>query len=162
MRSVTTSRSHSGDPGRHGLERHDGHVVYVTRLVTFVEVEDTVADPRQMSVSARHEAVLMNGGRVLLLADRGWSASGSPNIWAVTSVEEIADTARMVVGPDEPFGGRSQKDMEADHWASLAAVLRHQGVDADALELGRLPHDIVLGEQLLARIGQQPSDGVQS
>lgn len=156
------NRSLSGNPGRHGLERHDGHVVYVTRLVTFVEVDDTVADPRQISVSARHEAVLMNGSRVLLLADRGWSASGPPNIWAVTSVEEIADTARMVVGPDEPFGRRSQKDMEADHWASLAAVLRRQGVDADALELGRLPHDIVLGEQLLARIGHQPSDGVQS
>lgn len=148
--------------GRHGLERHDGHVVHVTRLVTFIEVDDTVADPRQMSVSARHEAVLMNGGRVLLLTDRGWSASGPPNIWAVTSAEEIADTARMVVGPDEPFGGRSQKDMEADHWASLAAALRHQGVDADALELRRLPHDVVLSEQLLARIGHQPGDGVQS
>lgn len=115
-----------------------------------------------MSVSARHEAVLTNGGRVLLLADRGWSASGPPNIWAMTSVEEIADTARMVVGPDEPFGGRSQKNMEEDHWSSLAAVLRHQGVDVDAAELGRLPHDVVLGEQLLARIGHQPGDGVQS
>jgi hypothetical protein len=88
----------------------------------------------------------MNGGRVLLLADRAWSASGQPNIWAVTSVEEIGDTARMIVGPDEPFGGRSQKDMEADHWASLAAVLRRQGVDVDALELGRLEHDVVLSE----------------
>lgn len=104
----------------------------------------------------------MNGRHVLLLADRGWSASGPPNIWAVTSVEEIADTARMVVGPDEPFGGRSQKDMEADHWASLAAVLRCLGVDADVLELARLPHDVVLSEQLLARIGHQPGDGVQS
>ncbi len=137
-------------------------MVHVTRLVTFVEVDDTVAEPRQMSVSARHEAVLINGDCVLLLADRGWSASGLPDIWAVTSVEEIADTARMVVGPDEPFGGRSQKDMEADHWASLAAVLQRKGVDADVLELGRLPHDVVLSEQLLARIGHQPGDGVQS
>lgn len=128
--------------------------------MTFVEVDETVADPRQMSVSARHEAVLTNGGRVLLLADRGWCASGPPDIWAVTSVEEIAETARTVVGPDEPFGGRSQSDMEADHWAFLAAVLRRHGVDVDALELGRLPHDVVLSEQLLARIGHQP--GVQS
>lgn len=154
--------SGSGILGRHGHERHDGHVVHVTRLVTFVEVDDPVADPRQMSVSARHEAVLTNGGRVLLLADRGWSASGLPNIWAATSVEEIADTARMVVGPDEPFDGHSQEDMEADHWASLAAALRRQGVEADALELGRLPHDVVLGEQLLAPIGCQQGGGVQS
>jgi hypothetical protein len=68
----------------------------------------------------------------------------------------------MVVGPDEPFGGRSQEDMEADHWASLAAVIRRQGVDADALELRRLPHDVVLGEQLRARIGHQSGDGVES
>jgi len=80
----------------------------------------------------------------------------------LTSVEEIADTALMVVGPDEPFDRHSQQDMEADHWASLAAVLRHQGVDTDAVELGRLPHDVVLGEQLLARIGHQPGEGIQS
>ncbi len=137
-------------------------MVQVTRLVTFVEVDDTVAHPRQMSVSARHEAVLENGCRVLLLADRGWSASGPPNVWALTSIEEIADTARLVIGPDEPFDGHSQEDMEADRWASLAAVLRHHGVDVDAAELGRVPHDVVLGEQLLARIGHQPSAGVQS
>lgn len=152
----------NGTLGRHELGRHDGHVVHVTRLVTFVEIDDGVVDPRQMSVSARHEALLVNGDRVLLLADRGWSASGPSSIWAVTSVEELADTARVVVGPDEPFGGRSQKDMEVDHWAALAAVLRRQGVDADPLELGRVPHDVVLGEQLLKRIGHQPGDGVQS
>ena len=68
----------------------------MTRLATFVEVDDTVLT-RQISVSARHEAALMNGGRVLLLTDRGWSASGPPNIWALTSVEDIADTARLGV-----------------------------------------------------------------
>ena len=141
-----------------GGKRHDGQVNHVTGLVTFIEVDNAGTDPRQMSVSARHEAVLTNGARVLLLADRGWTSSGPADIWTVTSVEDIADTARVVVGPDEPFGGRSHKDMEADHWASLAAVLRHQGIDMDALELGRLHHDVVLGEQLLARLGNQPRD----
>jgi hypothetical protein len=130
-------------------------------LVTFVDVDDDVADARQMSVSARHEAVLLNGRRVLLLDDRGWSASGPPNIWAVTSIEDIVDTARMVVGPDEPFGGRSHEDMEADHWAHLTDVLRQQGVIADALALKRLPHDVVLSERLLARVGHDPGDPVQ-
>jgi hypothetical protein len=45
----------------------------------------------------------------------------------VTSVEEIVDTARTVVGPDEPFEEGSHEDMEADHWAHLAEVLRQQG-----------------------------------
>lgn len=137
-------------------------MVRVIRLVTFVEVDDPAADPRQVSLSARHEAVLANGDHVLLLADRGWSVSGPPDIWARTSAKRIAETARMVVGPDGPFGGRSHEDMEADHWASFAADLRRHGVDADASELGRLPHDVVLSEQLIARIGHQPSDGVHS
>lgn len=63
------------------------------------------------------------------------------------------DTARMVVGPDEPFGGHSQEDMEADHWAHLTEVLRQHGIVAGALELKRLPHDVVLSERLLARVG---------
>jgi hypothetical protein len=145
----------------------------VTRLATLVDVRDDVADARQMSVSARHEAVLEDGRRVLLLDDRGWTSSAlraswgevpdgesrrdQLDTWAVTSVEDIEETARVVVGPDEPFDGRSQEEMEADHWAYLAGVLRQQGVVVDALELKRLPHDVVLSERLLARIG--PSQG---
>ena len=148
-------------PGAAGSSCNDVHVAPVTRLVTFVDVGGDVADARQMSVSARHEAVLVNGRRVLLLDDRGWSSSRPPDVWAVTSVEEIVDTARMVVGPDEPFGGHSQEDMEADHWAHLAEVLRQHGIVADALELKRLPHDVVLSERLLARVGPDPGDAVR-
>ncbi len=128
----------------------------VAHLVTFVDVDEHVADARRISVSARHEAVLVGGRRVLLLDDRGWSESGPPNIWAVTSVEDIVDTARVVVGPDEPFDGRSHEDMEADHWAHLVGVLRQQGIVVDALELKRLPHDVVLSKRLLARVGHDP------
>ena len=113
-----------------------------------------------MSVTARHEAVLVNGRRVLLLDDRGWSSSGPPDIWAVTSVADIVDTARVVVGPDEPFDGRSHEDMETDHWAHLTEILQQRGIVADALELKRLPHDVVLSEQLLACVGHDP-DAVQ-
>jgi dTDP-glucose pyrophosphorylase len=123
----------------------------VTRLVTFVDI-DNQADDR-ISVSARHEAELADGSRVLLLNDRGWSASGPPNIWAATSVEDIQETTRTVVGPDEPFGDRSQEDMEADHWASLQQIAHRQGVITDAAELRQLPHEVVLSPRLLARIG---------
>jgi hypothetical protein len=47
----------------------------VTRLVTFVDLAEGVADTRQMAFSARHEAVLSDGRHVLLLDDRGWSFS---------------------------------------------------------------------------------------
>ena len=149
----------------------------VTRLVTLVDVRDEVAGARQMSVSARHEAVLADGRRMLLLDDRGWSESAhraswvaevpdgdswrdQPDIWAVTSVEDIEETARVVVGPDEPPDGCSHEEMEADHWAYLADVLRQQGVVVNALELKLLPHDVVLSERLLARVGRGPGDAV--
>ena len=150
----------------------------VTRLVTLVDVRDDVADPRQMSVSALHEAVLEDGRRVLLLDDRGWTSAALTaswgevpdgesrrdqlDTWALTSLEEIKETARVVVGPDEPAEGRSQADAEADHWAHLADVLRQQGVVVDALELKQLPHDVVLSERLLARIGGGEGSAVPS
>ena len=145
----------------------------VARLVTLVDVNDGAAEG-QMSLSARQEAVLVDGRRLLLLGDRGWSSSlrisrgavpggdswprDMPDIWAVTSAEEIEGTARVVVGPDEPFDGCSQADMEAAHWEYLAGILRQQGVVVDPRELKRLPHDVVLSERLLARVGRTPGD----
>lgn len=128
----------------------------VSRLLTLVEVAGEAAEPWQMSVSVRHEAVLADGRRLLLLGDRGWTSSGGRNadIWSTLSLEEIEHTARTVVGPDEPFGGRSHEEMEAGHWSSLAEVLRQQAVLVEAAELQRLPHDVVFGERLLGRIGQ--------
>ena len=122
--------------------------------MTSVDLSDDADDDRRLSVSARHEAELAGGRRVLLLDDRGWSASGPPDIWAHTSVEEIADTARTVVGPDEPHGGRSAADMAADHWTEMAGRLRRSGVVVDAAELRRLPHDVVLSERVVRRAGR--------
>lgn len=164
------SRAH----GRTSAGCQDVLVAAVTRLVTLVDVDDDVSDARRMSVSARHEAVLADGRRLLLL-DRGWTeelrvgrgrhavpsrVEGLADIWSQTSAEDIENTARAVVGPDEPFGGRSQEDMESDHWAYLAGVLRQQGVIVDGVELKRRPHDVVLGERLLARIGRDPRSAV--
>jgi hypothetical protein len=145
----------------------------LTRLVTFVDFTEEVGDTRQMSFSARHEAVLLDGRRVLLLDDRGWSWSPlltafqpsdasdrdspreqQPDIWATTSVEDIEQDARMVVGPDEPSDGSSQEDAEQGHWAYLSNLLRRHGVVVGALDLRRLPHDVVLSDRLLARLGR--------
>ena len=133
----------------------------VVRLVTLVDLRDNDLGG-QMSFSARHEALLEDGRHLLLLDDRGWSTSllrttadsdsaeDVPDFRAVTSREDIEETARQVVGPDEPFDGHSQEDMERDHWAYLAGILRQQGVMVDADELKGLPHDVVLSERLLA------------
>ena len=134
-------------------------VAPVTRLVTFVDLnpDSDRLHPGQMSVSARLDAVLADGGRVVLLDDRGWSGSGPPDIWARESVEEIEFTARTVVGPDEPPPERGYEEEAAGHWANLAGTLQRQGVVVEGPELAQLPHDVVLSDRLLARLN--PSRG---
>jgi hypothetical protein len=130
----------------------------VVRIVTRADVQDH-PDPRTMSVSARMEAVLDDGRRLLLLDGRGWSSSlrgagaDEADIWADVSEDEIAEMTRVVVGPDEPFGGHSQADMETDHWNALAETLRSQGITIAGGELMQLPHDVVLSDRLLACLG---------
>ena len=120
---------------------------------------------RRISVSARHEAVLEDGRRLLLLDDRGWTeelrgagANGIDDLWALTPETVIVETARVVVGPDEPYRGRTQGDMETDHWNALAETVRAHGVLADASELRQLPHDVVLSDRLRARLVQGSGD----
>ena len=138
--------------------RDDGGMAAVERLVTSVDLEHESADGRSSTVSARLEAVLVDGRRVLLLDDRGWSSSGSSDIWASTTLQEMENTARMVVGPDEPPPGRSWEAEEALHWAHLAGTLDQHGVPADGVELMRLPHDVVLSEPLLTRLARSRPD----
>ncbi|MFD5142474.1 hypothetical protein [Streptomyces sp. NPDC058401] len=125
----------------------------VTRLVTYTDLDVGATNARQLSVSARLEALLADGRSVVLLDDRGWSASGPSGIAALTSTGDIEETARTVVGPDEPFDGMTRQQMAAGHWSHLAGVLAEQGVDVPARELERLPHDVVLSERLRAWIG---------
>ena len=146
----------------------------VTRLRTFVDIanaDNAELDARSRSLTARHEAILADGRRVVLLDDRGWSETqrvtgggelseedrgrlevDSPDIWRSETVEEMKRTARFVVGPDEPFEGRTQADMEASHWDSLARVLHEQGIDVQAAELRALPHDVELSDRVRARL----------
>jgi hypothetical protein len=78
-----------------------------------------------MSVRARHDAVLADGRRIVLL------------------------------GPDEPSAGHTQADVEAGHWDMLARALRTHGVDVEAAELEAVPHDVELSDPVLARVGRR-------
>jgi hypothetical protein len=151
-------RERLGD-GHEGPICDDGAMPRVVRIETLADVGEN-AGPRTISVSARHEAVLDDGRRLSLLDGRGWAeslrgagADGVADIWSVASEREIAETARTVVGPDEPFGGHTQESMEASHWQTLAETLGTQGVVVDPGELRHLPHDVVLSERLRARLG---------
>jgi hypothetical protein len=138
----------------------------LVRLLTVVEVADD-AHARRLSVSASLEGVLHDGRRVPLLDDRGWSeepaGAGAPDVtdvWLDTAEHDIVRTARTVVGPDEPFGGRSRDDMVESHWEDLARRLRAHGVVIEAAALRRLPHDVELSDALLVRLRRRLGDGV--
>ena len=113
-------------------------MIGVARLITFVDLGRNPAGAAHASVSARHEAVLTNGRRVVIFDDRGWSwtvhhggggeADRTLDPWTSISLEEIECTARVVVGPDEPVRGRSQEDAATAHWAYVAGLLQDQGV----------------------------------
>ena len=123
-------------------------------LLTLVEVDGAV-DLRspEFHVSAWHGAVLDDGRRVTLLDDRGWGGRiNRGEIWPHLDREQIEHEARFVVGPDEAFGEHTQEDMARDHWAHLAGVLRAQGIEIDPAALRQLPHEVELGERLLAAL----------
>jgi hypothetical protein len=124
----------------------------VERLITTADVDERARDDLHVTVAARLEAVLADGRRLLLLDDRGWS-SNQP--WTAASIDEIEETARTVVGPDEPPPGRTREEEAAEHWNGLARVLQRYRVPIDARELRNLPFDVVLGDRLLARIGRR-------
>ena len=115
--------------------------------MTFADVDDRQPG---YAVSARHSAVLSDGREILLLDDRGWSSGRRDENETIQDLERFA---RMVVGPDEPWGGRTRAEMEEGHWATLATKLENAGIDTDANALKALPHEVVLSDRLRSRVG---------
>jgi hypothetical protein len=108
--------------------------VEVVRLETTVR-RQAHPHPDHASFSAQLDAVLADGRRSVLLDDRGWSESP---VRSDHAPDDLAFTARTVVGPDEG------QDVAA-YWESLAARLHARGIAADASALAALPHDVVIG-----------------
>jgi len=135
----------------------------VRRLITSIDIDETAGpesnNDRRLSITALHELELSGGRRVTLLNDRGWAASGPSGIWSYESVETLTQTARTVVGPDEPFDGRSYEEGAALHWTYLAGIAQGQGVPVEAGELAALPHDVDISVQIRARLTGIPSPG---
>jgi hypothetical protein len=119
----------------------------VLGLLTFADLD--ARDPSGCSVSVRHDAILSDGSRIVLLDDRGWSSSRGVD---GRTIDEVERTARAVVGLDEPAAGHTRADMEADHWAALHRKLESAGIATDGVELKNLPHEVALSDRLCRRL----------
>lgn len=135
----------------------------VSHLLTTVDLadeDDDGPDARRLSVCARHELMLDDGRRVLLLDDRGWSgeivsdpsAPEPSGIWLTETAASLESDARMVVGPDEPAGDLCHADMDAGHWDALAETARAAGVGVTGSDLRALRHDVELSDRVRARL----------
>ena len=128
------------------------------RLLTRIEIDEPASTPRdadrELSVAALLELELTSGRRVTLLDGRGWCCSGPSDIWAYTSMEDLAGTARTVVGPDEPHDSLSHEDADQGYWAEMAARAQTQGVHIEAGDLAALPHDVDISQEIQARVAR--------
>ena len=153
-------------------------VTSIARLVTWVDIyEEDGSDPSRQSFSARHDAVLADGRRVVLLNDRGWSQwtlrFGDVSDTKVSPPEfptrqEIEESAREVVGPDPPMPHDGYTPSESEvveaHWRYLAHILESNGIEVDPGGLSALPHDVEFSDRVRARLDDsyQPLCGDQT
>ncbi|MBV9604635.1 MAG: hypothetical protein JO027_06000 [Solirubrobacterales bacterium] len=67
---------------------------------------------------------------------------------ASQTVEQVEQTARTVVGPDEPLSGGSWAEAEAAYWAMLGQKLKDAGVDANGAEMATLIHEVEISDRV--------------
>jgi hypothetical protein len=107
-------------------------------------------DPRQNSFDVREFALLDNGERVILHAERGYSGrSSSGSIWTYETAETITRDVLTTVLPDD-----ADAATEDEHpWEWLAELARAQGIEVTADQLRQVPYEVVLTERVLRQLG---------
>ncbi|MHA7178179.1 hypothetical protein ACX80D_16165 [Arthrobacter sp. Sr24] len=123
----------------------------VVRLVSVVDINEG-SNPLMVSVSVTHMAELDNGQSLLLLDDRGWN-SNQP--WTASDAAEIQETARTVVGPDEPYGDQTIDDAVAAYWDYIRRILAEEGIKTSSANLMTIKHDVVLSDSVLGRLNSE-------
>ncbi|WP_104112055.1 hypothetical protein [Arthrobacter sp. N199823] len=125
----------------------------ISRFVSTADVHEG-AQPERVSVSVLFEAELDNGESVLVLDDRGWNSSQP---WADASQEQIESTARVVVGPDEPYGDQTATGAVTAYWNYIQNILAQHGLETSPAELPAIPHDVVLSQSIIEHLGSKHS-----
>ena len=108
---------------------------------------NAIGGRRENSFIVREFALLDNGERVILHAERGYSSKISTgDIWAHETVETITRDVLTTVLPDD------DEIEEAHPWEWLADLAQGQGIDVTADDLREIPYEVVLTERVLRRL----------
>lgn len=121
----------------------------ISRLVSVAEANETHHPSAGLSVSVSLSVELDDGRSVVVLDDRGWNSNQR---WADATSAEIEQTARDVVGPDEPYGEQTMEEAIAAYWEYLRKILAAHGVEMNSGVLRTAPHEVVLSESVLTRL----------
>lgn len=149
QRLLTTATDHDD-----GQEEVDGHAG--PRPGRYVPLREVPARPRgQLSFRVEEFAVLADGRRIRLHAERGWTQSAvrglPPGVevdpWQGLTLENLEPNVRNTVLPDDA------EDTGDEHpWEWLCGLLLAQGIEASPEQLRTVPYDVEYSDRLRARV----------
>jgi hypothetical protein len=106
-----------------------------------------VLSPGGIDFRVEEFAVLADGRRIRLHAERGFGLSAGVDPWQFLTLESLEADVRATVLPDDA------EDTGEDHpWEWLSDLLRVQGIEASTEELRVLPYDVEFSDRLRARV----------
>jgi hypothetical protein len=131
-----------------GLEDVDADVVPASGWAAFVPRPGVpVLSPGEIHCRVEEFAVLADGRRVRLHAERGFTLSAEVDPWQHLTLEGLEADVRATVLPDDA------EDAGEDHpWKWLSDLLRVQGIEASTEELRVLPYGLEFSDRLRARV----------
>jgi chloramphenicol 3-O-phosphotransferase len=131
--------------------------VTVVRLGAFADIAEPPPGnpPGAVSIDVCEYALLADGTRVGYDDSRGYtSVANDGDTWRHLSRESVEDDVRNVLLPDD------DEDLEPRPWEDIARRLRVHGVEASPAALEQLPFEIVLGDELGARLDAERTTAI--
>jgi hypothetical protein len=141
---------------RLGWRRYVAGMTVVVALGAWCDLvppEESTASPGGASFAVQEFAVLEDGRRVTLHAERGWTSwvrgtgrSEPLDPWDALTEEGIQEDVLNVVLPDDDASG------EPHEWAWLRDLLSRHGVETTVEHLKSVPYTVELSDRLLQRL----------
>jgi hypothetical protein len=134
-------------------------VVVLGAWCDLVPAEESTASPGGQSFVVQEFAVLADGRRLTLHAERGWTtwlrSTDQPeplDPWSLLTAADLERDVLNVVLPDEDDG-------KAHPWEWLQDLLRAQGVDVPVEQLRAVPYRVELSDRVRARLAAADPGG---